>query len=317
VNLLRQGFSILCFKIVLVCLIALFLIVYLKNIDYKYLFSLQLSLYPLTIAACLSVASRYWGVLVWQFILVDLGAQNLPGFIALANIHAKAWIARYLPGTVTWMIGKVYFARNLGVSKSRLSASTIIEAGVQIVAVATTSIIFLLLDGRLFKFTGIFPLILLLISLCMIMSILLIPSVFDKVSKYIFKLLGLKPLNIEFSINGKATLRSYGLYAIGSIISGLSYYYIVLSVWPSLPINDLIFIVAAVNLAGVAGTVTPLLPGGIGVRDATFLVLLSQIMPKEVAFAVTVFSRLWSIVIDILFYLVSRIQFSPDFRISR
>ena len=304
-------------KTLLICLLFFFLFIYLKDIDYKYLLNLQFSIYPLVISACLSIASRYWGVLVWQCILADLGAQNLPGFFSLSNVHAKAWIARYLPGTVTWMIGKVYFARNLGVSKSRLSASTIVEAGVQIVAVATTSLVLLMIDSRLFDIAGIFPLILLLITLCLIVSVLFIPSVFDVFSKKILILFRFKPLSKEFSINGKTTLRSFALYVIGSIISGLSYYYVVLAIWPSLPHIDLIFIIAAVNLAGVAGTVTPLLPGGIGVRDATLLVLLTQILPKEVALAVTVFSRLWSIAIDILFYLITRVKYSPDSRIPR
>ena len=308
---------ILSIKILLLCLLIAFLFLYLKNIDYQYLLSLQLSVTPLIVSACLSIAFRYWGVLVWQYILIDLGARNLPGFIRLSNIHAKAWIARYLPGTVTWMIGKVYFARNLGISKSRLSASTIVEACVQIVAVATTSLFLLILDGRFFNIAGIFPLITLLIFVCIIMSVLFIPSVFRIFSKKLLVFLKLEHLGEEFSINGKTTFRSFGLYIIGSIISGLSYFYVVLAVWPSLTVVELFFIIAAVNLAGVAGTITPLLPSGIGVRDTTLLVLLSQIIPIEVALAVTVFSRLWSILIDILFFLITRIEFLPREKILR
>lgn len=149
------------------------------------------------------------------------------------------------------------------------------------------------------------------------MSVLFIPSVFRIFSSKLLVFFKLEHLSEEFSINGKTTFRSFGLYVIGSIISGLSYFYVVLAVWPSLTVADLFFIIAAVNLAGVAGTITPLLPSGIGVRDTTLLVLLSQIMPIEVALAVTVFSRLWSILIDILFFLITRIEFLPRDKILR
>lgn len=48
-------------------------------------------------------------------------------------------------------------------------------------------------------------------------------------------------------------------------------------------------------------------PSGIGVREGIQLVLFSLIMPKELALAVTIITRLWSVGMDFVFFGLSRL----------
>jgi uncharacterized membrane protein YbhN (UPF0104 family) len=58
-------------------------------------------------------------------------------------------------------------------------------------------------------------------------------------------------------------------------------------------------------------------PSGLGVRDGIQLVLLSLIFPNEIALAITIFSRLWSAAVDVLFYLVAELTYRLKIRGGR
>ena len=91
------------------------------------------------------------------------------------------------------------------------------------------------------------------------------------------------------------------MYVAGSLISGLSYYFLAVAIWEETSVGDIIFIVGAVNLAAVIGMATPFVPAGLGVRDASLLILLAVIFPGEIALAITILSRLWTAINDVAF----------------
>lgn len=287
-----------------IILVVLFFVLYLKDIDYKAFSGLRFSWWPLIAGTVISLGFRYWGVFIWRTILSDLGARNLPPFTVLSDVYAKAWMGRYIPGTVTWIAGKIYMASKLGISKSRLTVSSILEAGVQIVATLSLSLFILALDPRLDVISS--QVKLFLIGLAVVSLIALLPPVLNRALATVFRLVRKKAAYDELRTNGRATFRSFILYVIGALIAGSSYYLLTVALYPQVGIDSYWFIVGAFTLAGALGMATPFVPSGLGVRDGVQLVLLSLIMPKEIALAVTVFSRLWSAVIDVIFYLVSR-----------
>lgn len=284
--------------------IVVFLALFLQELDYEILRELRLDPWPLLIGACFSLGFRYWGVYIWRGILRDLGATDIPAFSVLASIYARSWMARYIPGTVPWIAGRVLLARDLGISKSRLTVASVLEAGTQIVAIAAVSLLLLGLDGRLTsQFNGRIGLAVL--SAGLVFAILLIPAIFNRVIRFSYKVLRGQEAYAELATNSKATLRSLLLYAIGSLLAGVAYYFMALAVWGSVSAADLIFIVGAVNLSGVIGMAAPCVPSGLGVRDASQLVLLSVILPREVALVLTIFSRLWSLIVDLVFVAIA------------
>lgn len=289
---------------IFIILIILFFILYLKDIDYRAFSGLEFSWLPLLVGSLISLLFRYWGVFIWRTILSDLGARSLPSFTALSDVYARAWMARYIPGTVTWIAGKIYMANKLGISKSRLAVSSILEAGVQIVATLSLSLLILALDPRLDVVGD--QIKLLLITLAVGSMIVLLPPVLNRALSTIFRFVRKKAPYGELQTNARATLRSYVLYVIGAFIAGSSYYLLSVALYPQVGLESYWFIVGTFTLAGALGMATPFVPSGLGVREGVQLVLLSLIMPKEIALAITVFSRLWSAAIDVLFYITTR-----------
>ena len=238
--------------------------------------------------------------MIWRYILRDLGAKTLPRFNVLADVYAKAWMGRYIPGTITWIAGKIYLASKLGISKSRLAVSSLLEAGMQIAAAISVSLLILGFNSELDIFPSEIKILMILIA---VMSIgVLYPPVLNHLLRTAYRLVRKKDAYDELHTNGKATARSYILYGLGTLITGSSYYFLTASLYSGTTPDLYWYIVGVFCLAGALGMITPLVPSGLGVRDGVQLVLLSILLPKEVALAVTVFSRLWSLAVDVLFY---------------
>lgn len=292
--------------VLFVVLIVTFFVIYLRGIDYNEIRKLSISWPTFVIASLFSLAFRYWGVFIWRTILKDLGSKELPPFHLLSSVYAKAWMGRYIPGSVTLIAGKIYLASSIGISKSRLAVASLLEAIVQIVAVATVSLFLVGFDSRSSSIPT--ELKLLLVAGAVVLLVSLHPSLFNRAVRFIFEKVRGKKAYSELSINNKAVSRSFILYAIGTFISGLSYFFLTKSIEPTTSWNLFFYIVGAYNLAGVIGIATPFVPSGLGVRDGAQLILLSAVFPKEIALALTIVSRLWSAIVDILFFLIAQLH---------
>ena len=280
--------------------VIIFFALYLRSIDWKQLAHLHLSWGYLLLATVFATLFRYLGVIVWRYILADLGAQSLPSFIVMADVYAKSWMGRYIPGTVTWIAGKVYMASAHGISKTRLAISSLLEGGMQIVAVLVVSMVLLGLDQRLNILPPEYKV--LMLTCAGLLLLFLTPAIFNRIIRIAYTAVTRTSPHEELLINEKAVLRAFSLYAVGGFIMGLGEFFITRTVYPTLPWHDFWFIVGAFNLSGALGMLAIGVPSGIGVRDSAILLLLSVIMPKELALAVTVTSRLWSSFADIFFF---------------
>jgi uncharacterized membrane protein YbhN (UPF0104 family) len=283
----------------LVVAVVVFLVLYLRGLDWHAVRSTRVHWPTVAVASVVGLAFRYVGVLVWRTILVDLGADRLPPFTTLADIYAKAWMARYIPGTVTWIAGKVYLASQHGISKSRLAVASLVEAGMQLTALTAVSLLLIGLGPRVAAipvgldiFLAVFGAVLLA---------LLSPVCFNAVVRRGYRLVFRREGGAELRTNRKALIHSFGLYAVGGLVSGTSYFLMTDAIWAGTSWHDYAYLVGAFNLAGVVGMAALFVPSGIGVRESVQLLLLTVLMPKETALLITVVTRLWSVAVDVGF----------------
>jgi uncharacterized membrane protein YbhN (UPF0104 family) len=282
-------------------LLAIFLVVYLQNIDFSQLQNVTFSWHYIAIATVVALAFRYWGAFIWFVLLKGLGAKNLkPNLMVLIYVYAKSWLGRYIPGTAPWILGKIYFASKQGISKNKLAVSSLLEGGLQIVVLMAISLIFLLLDGRL-NVIGIEYKIL-LASAIAVCFIALIPKVFNSIIAFTYKLIKKKTFDKDHYVTGKLILRGSLLYVGGALLSGLSLFFIAKAVYPELAYENIFYVMGAANIAAAVSMLAFFAPSGLGVREGIQLLLFSIIMPTEIALVIIVITRLWSIVVDILFF---------------
>jgi uncharacterized membrane protein YbhN (UPF0104 family) len=245
------------------------------------------------------------GTFTWLTILRSLGARDLHLQKQLIYVYAKAWMGRYIPGTAPWILGKIYFASKHGIPKQKLAISSLLEGGLEIVTLLVFALALLIFDKRLNVLGAGFKA--LMVGVAVVGIIVLIPAVFNRLIRFAYKLIRHKDVEAEHLATNQTILRGTSLYLVNSLINGTSLFFIAKGVDPALAYHNITFAMGAASLAGAASMLALFAPGGIGVREGIQLVLFSLIMPKELALAVTIMTRLWSVGIDFVFFGLSRL----------
>lgn len=280
-------------------LLVLFLVFYLKSIDYSELQNIQIQWIYVVYCTFLGLVSRYFGAYIWMVLLRGLGSGVIKEKIQLINVYAKSWMGRYIPGTAPWILGKIHFASQHGISKNKLAVSSLLEGGLQICVTMVLSAILLILDPRL---SVVNQTVKVLMVFAIISGItLMTPPVFNKIISVIYKIIRKKELALEHLTNGKTITKGASLYTINALIGGLGFFFIAKAVYPDLQYSNLLFIMGASSLAGAVSMLAIFAPSGIGVREGIQLGLLSIIMPTEYALVITIFTRLWGVAMDFIF----------------
>ena len=101
------------------------------------------------------------------------------------------------------------------------------------------------------------------------------------------------------------TLEAIALYLVGALISGTSCLLVALSIYPDLPLNNALYLIGATSVASALSLLAVFAPGGLGVREATLVVLLAPVLPTAIAVVFVVLLRVWSIAVDLLFFVIN------------
>lgn len=281
--------------------VVVFITVYLVRIDWGSLQNLTLSWIPLLVASLIALLYRYWGAGIWLYLLERLGAGSLRrSWPELAYVYAKAWLGRYILGAGTWILGKVYFASQHGISKSKLAISGLLEGGLQLLATLIVGLAFLLVDPRLAEFGGGITVVAIVALVASIVALL--PPVFDFGMRLVFRLFRRRPVAAADLPNWRTTGTSAGLYIAGTLISGCSYFFIAQAVYSDLGWEHFLYIVGTSSVAAAVSLLAVFAPGGIGVREGVQVAFFSAIMPIESAVVISVIMRLWSVAVDGAFF---------------
>jgi len=285
------------------CCIGFFIFVIARDTDFTRLQRVNWRLEYLFGAIVVAVTFRYLGVLAWVNILRQIGCKQLPSFKVLSAVYAKAWMGRYIPGKVAWIVGKVIFGSRYGISVDRLAVGSVLEALLQIVTMFGFSLLLILVDSRL-NVLGDWSVPALVATVGVFFAVLS-PGCFKRLIEFAYKMTGRKP-STSIVVTNQLMTTSCGLYALGYLVSGVSYFLLINAVY-DISTVEIFFVVAAFNMAGVAGMVALFAPSGLGVREGVLLILLPLILPTEIALLVIVLARLFSLLVDIGFFLVSHL----------
>lgn len=286
-------------------LLLVFLVLYLRTIDFSKLSHIHFDWWYLLVASAFALSFRYWGAYIWTVILRSLGAHQVGFNRVLVYIYAKSWLGRYIPGTAPWILGKIYFASKQGISKNKLAVSSLLEAGLQIIVQLVFALALLAFDPRLNIISGDMKLVIVVAMIILLVS--LTPPVFNRMLRAVYRVIKHKSFPSEHLATGRTVGIGFILYIFGAILASLSLFFIAKAVYPALSYHEIFFVMGVSTLAGAASMLAIFAPSGIGVREGIQLALLSIIMPTEIALVITIITRLWSVVIDLLFFALARL----------
>jgi hypothetical protein len=239
----------------------------------------------------------------WRVLLRFLG-HPLPTR-ALAGVLCSTQIAKYLPGNIGHHVGRVTLAhRSLGLPISTGSISLLQEGAVAclsalLVGLACTSFQTLPLSAALgLKLDSRWLLLAVIatgLGALTVLNILKSLGADSSRSRWVQWMLRIAP-------SWRATMTATPAYLATYALSGLAL--LVLSI-PLLPDTDTAFLplTSAYALSWMVGFLVPGAPGGLGVREATLVVLLDGLYPEDAVLAIALVSRLSMIAADILIFL--------------
>ncbi|MBC2595278.1 flippase-like domain-containing protein [Ruficoccus amylovorans] len=286
-------------------LLAIFLGIFLLKIDYGKLREVRPSWGLIAAATAVGLICRLWLSLIWLKMLRMLGAPRFTNVPALIHIYAKSWLGRYIPGPATWVMCKVYFASQQGISKRKLAVASFLEAGLQVLVMLLTGLLLLLTDPRIDMVPPFFRALLMAAAAGCLLA--LWPRLFNMVARFAYRRMRKEELTPDNLPTWGTIGQGLWMFVLFIGLAGVSVFLVSKAIWHELPASQLTFIIAANALASSASMLAVFAPGGIGVREAVLVALLSLAMPPEIALLVTIALRVWSVLTDLLFAGLSKV----------
>jgi uncharacterized membrane protein YbhN (UPF0104 family) len=226
-----------------------------------------------------------FGVLMVFYVLAALGWDLLLRFLGyrLNPIRAQvAWgqpmLARYVPGSVLYVLARLVLSERAGVPRRLTLASIVYEQALSAAAAIGIASYFLIdhpdLQGYAWRWA-----VLLVVPAAIV---LLHPRVFGPLANRLLAAFGRDPLPATIPLQGILVMLVY--YAFNWAVCGVGVFFIARSVH-EFPISELPTVGSAQAFGYVAALVTLVAPAGLGVRDAAFAWAVKAALPSQ-SFAV-------------------------------
>lgn len=241
-------------------------------------------------------------VFSWK-LTFDFTRQNKSSFHSVAYVHFRSNIAKYIPGNVMHFVGRNILGKQLGWNHGAIVLASLADTLLLLCSaiLLACALLFQITTKYLTEFATSSNLLLFLFLVLFL--VLLFPIV--KRSKNAASLLtamrSFTPRQILFYSIKVILVNSTAFCLLGIMLGYILTTVVGVAVHP----NDLFFIVGAYTLSWMIGFLTPGSPGGLGVREAIILLLLSPIFGENSVLLGAMLHRIVSIAGDCFFFLLS------------
>jgi len=213
----------------------------------------------------------------WWTILRGLG-HPVP-LAPTTRIWSTSELARYLPGVIWQVVGRIYLVKPYGVPGAICSTSQVLELIVFLLANVFVAVACLLWFG--IKNVHDTARIWLVVAMCLLpgLLILLHPSVFYRIMNKVISAFKRPP--VATRVPGWTLMALLAWNIVGLVVMGIAIWLIVTGPL-GLPIGKWWVVGGAYCLAWCAGFIAVWAPGGIGVREWVFMLVVIVILPEAI-----------------------------------
>lgn len=208
----------------------------------------------------------------WDLILRSLGYPL--GFGRAQVAWGQPLLARYVPGSVLYVLGRVLLSERAGIPRRITIASIVYEQAISATSAIVVAAYFIInhpdLEGDSFRWG-----VLLLIPLAVA---LLHPRVFGPLANRVLRAFGRESLPAVISLRAVILLILY--YSLNWLVVAFGIYCVARSV-TFIPFEDLLLVGSAQAIGYFAALVTLVAPAGLGVRDAAFAWAVKGALPGQ------------------------------------
>jgi hypothetical protein len=212
----------------------------------------------------------------WDLILRSLGYRI--GFGRAQVAWGQPLLARYVPGSVLYVLGRVLLSERAGVPRRIAVASIVYEQAISATSAIIVAAYFIIKHPDLQGQPERWAVLLLIPAAVVILS----PRVFGPLANRILRALGRDPLPVVMSLRDVVALIVY--YSFNWLLIAFGIYAVARSV-TYIPYSDILLVGSAQAIGYFAALVTLVAPAGLGVRDAAFAWAVKAALPGR-SFAV-------------------------------
>ena len=256
---------------------------------------------PGVLALAAPLAALFAGVVflsaaAWKMTLQFLQGGRLP-YRPVADVYARANIAKYLPGNVMHFAGRNLLAAKIGLSQLDVAFSTMTEIAVLLLtacfwAAVLAARAFGTVLGRSAEWVVAHP-----IPVAAGAAVLAAGIVWMLVWMRRHKKLGKYRRFFTRRFLWLA-LRLAGIYSVTLLLPGLALAALFPVLGAGMTMRALLQVTAGYTLSWVAGYLVPGAPGGIGVRESVLLLVLTPLFPSGQVLIAAILHRIFSILGD-------------------
>ncbi|MCB0199076.1 MAG: flippase-like domain-containing protein [Anaerolineae bacterium] len=232
---------------------------------------------------------------IWWRALCLMGAPV--GWRLGTSLWLKTQIARYVPGGIWDIAGRLALGHEAGISVRAMSASIVLEMVLQVLSASIFLLVALLIRANA-EPTLYVPLAALLLLASVVF---LMPPVFRRLINWGLRVLRREPLDITATYGDMLVL--FGARLVGHLMLGVGFVLFARGVseitWQQAPA-----MIAAYVGAWLIGFLAVVVPMGIGVREGVLALLLQNQFPFGVIGVMALGYRTWMLVRDLIAALI-------------
>ncbi|MGE5408058.1 MAG: lysylphosphatidylglycerol synthase domain-containing protein [Syntrophothermus sp.] len=206
----------------------------------------------------------------WDLTLRFLGHRI--GFGRAQVAWGQPLLARYVPGSVLYVLGRILLSERAGVPRRITLASIVYEQAISATSAVVIAAYFVIHHPDL---QGV-PLRWAVLALIPVAVALLHPRVFGPLANRLLAAFGREPLPAVVPLRGVLALIAF--YSLIWVVVGVGIYCVARSV-TYIPLEDLLLVGSAQAIGYFAALVTLVAPAGLGIRDAAFAWAVKAALP--------------------------------------
>ncbi|MBC7192838.1 lysylphosphatidylglycerol synthase domain-containing protein [Marinobacter sp.] len=272
------------------------------KVDYGKLLEIDINYTTLSWSILASVMFRFLMTAIWLRSILNI-QESITTFPKAINIYATSWVARYIPGGIFSHLGRVIMGKEQGITAKNSIQASIIETIMQVFSISFICALLLHFSPALIPRTQ--ELKLISIAICSLAIIGLTPTAMHVVNNALSRL-GVQVNEYEQPARIKFLAPQMGLYIAASLLANLAFLIFSLSIVGEASYNTISMILIANMAVSIASIMIILIPAGIGIREVGLVFFLMPILGTELAVAISLASRVWTIICDILFLLIAK-----------
>ena len=206
----------------------------------------------------------------WDLILRSLGYRI--GFGQAQVAWGQPLLARYVPGSILYVLGRVLLSERAGVPRRISLASIVYEQAISATSAIVVAAYFIIRHPDLQGYPERWAVLLLIPAAIVILS----PRVFGPLANKALSAFGRDPLPEVMSLRDVVGLTIY--YSLNWLVIAFGIYAVARSV-TYIPYEDILLVGSAQAIGYFAALVTLVAPAGLGVRDAAFAWAVKAALP--------------------------------------